>query len=264
MGVPTTVSLGQPDPTALSIRNAAGEEIPLEIWDINNPASVINLLPPSVRALLTNAKEKVPHLLDMDERVLWKELRSQDKSPSVSDSRLRMKFWNEYERAAALGERMNLPNIYLGVCSPDYFQNRYILMPEKVAWMLCPPASYVVKMEEALAYGVEQLRDILELPLVDAKGRPDMKLAELKAKIVAMLDIRVKGAIVQKVENKTTSLNINTTDKQVAKAMLFNSMEDIERRMKELDKKDRLAAIRVDSTVLEDAGIESPVDKDVV
>jgi hypothetical protein len=193
-------------------------------------------------AALIDAGRRRPELFNSDERTLWKTLKDEGKLPNATDNRLRLKFWNEYDRAQAEQNRMDMIAVYSGVCSREYFSKRYVQSAEKLAWLMCPPASYEVKMEEALAFGIEQLRDILELPNVGATGKLDVKLMELKAKIVAMMDVRVKGAVVQKVEQKNMNLNISTSNDQVAKRAMAGSMAELEARLKELDKKDRLAA----------------------
>jgi hypothetical protein len=224
-----------------------------DLWDRTNPRSIINLVQPGLgRALLEAAKVR-GDLFEMDERTLYKQLRSDGKLPTATDNRLRMNFWQEYDRAQATNRDMEIVAIYAGVCSNNYFMNRYLLMPEKVAWMACAPASYSVIMEEALAFGIEQLRDILEMPMVDGKGRINVKLAELKAKITDMLIIRVKGAVTQKLEqtSKNMNLSITTSDATVAKQAMLGSMDAIEKRLKELERRDRTASPR--EIVIEDA-----------
>lgn len=225
----------------------------MDVWTRSDPRSVINLVPPAVgEAMLLAAKAK-PDLFGVDERTLWNTLRLSNKCPSPTDNRLRLKFWDEYDRAQAELKNIIISNVTPGVCSREYFTQNYLASPEKVAWLLCPPASYVVKMEEALAFGIEQLRDILELPTTSPSGRVDTKLAELKAKIVAMMDIRVKGAITQKIEQKSMNINVQTSDKQVANRALQGSMEDIEKRLRELKKRDKVAGageIAIDAEVV--------------
>lgn len=222
-----------------------GNPYPLELWNRAEPRAVINLVPGALANAMLEAGKARPDLFGMDERTLWKQLRSDSKQPTATDNRLRIKFWDEYDRAQADNSRMEVKNIFAGICVREYFYGHYLAKPEKVAWMMCAPASYEVKMEEALAFGIEQLRDILELDHVSASGRIDVKLLELKAKIVAMMDQRVKGAVVQRVENKNMNLNISTSDQTVAKKAMAGTMEQIEKRLKELDSRDRYQAKQV-------------------
>ena len=164
--------------------------------------------------------------------------RQENLRPSPTDNRLRISFWAEYDKAAAENRQMRMSTVYAGVCSQAFFHNQYLENPSRVAWMLCPPVEYTLYAREALAYGLEKMRDILEMD-IEVYGKVNVKLAELQAKIVKMLDDRVQGSIIQRTENKNTSLSISTSDKEVAKAAMAGGMEDLQRRLKELEKRDR-------------------------
>jgi hypothetical protein len=209
----------------------------MDLFSRADAQSVINLVPTQVAAALLDAAAKEPDLFGQEERELRKKLRSDKQEPNATDNRLRLKFWNEYDRVQSDGGNMQMTNVYSGVCSKQFFYERYLTTPAKLAWLMTPPANYVAMAEEALHFGIEQLRDILEMPAFDAKGRPDIKLGELKAKIVAMLDQRVKGAVIQ----KNMNLNVTTNDPKVAKAVVGETMEDLQRRMKELEARERRA-----------------------
>lgn len=217
----------------------------VELWNKDDPRSVISLVSPRVAEAMIAASVARPDLFALDERSLYKKLGSEHQKISPTDNRLRVRFWDEYERAQANSQKkFRMENVYAGVCTHGYFFERYLKSNERVAWLLTPPASYVVRAEEALGFGLERMRDILELPIEGDDGKINVKLAELQAKIVAMLDIRVKGAVVQRVENKNMNLNVATSDQGVAKALVGQSMGDIEKRLKELEKRDRLAIER--------------------
>lgn len=242
------------------------EDAPIDIWDRTNERSVINLLPPALASNIIEASKQRPEFFQIeDERLLRRHLRENGTEPTPTDNRLRVAFWHEYERAQTLANpKMVISAIHAGVCSRQLF-DRYMLRPEKVAWILCPPASYTTIAEEALSFGLEQLRDILALPVqrLDAKGRVivDTKLGELQAKIVAMLDNRVKGAVKQTIENRNMNLNISTSDKQVAKAAMSGTMDQIERRLKELERRDRSRVpVEVESKVVTDDSTEETAD----
>lgn len=205
--------------------------------DLSNPRSVVNLVPERVSRAIQDAASTNPEIFNIDEKDLYKLLKDSNHQPSPTDNRLRLKFWMEYERVQERSEKqMNISNVTAGVCSRELFYDRYLANPHKVAWLLTPPTGYAVKAEEALEFGIEQLRDILDLPHV-VGGRVDTKLGELKAKIVAMLDIRVKGAIVQ----RSMNLNVNTSNEQVAKAATAATSADLMRQLKELEKQNQRA-----------------------
>lgn len=224
-------STGTPDP---------GTQL-ADVWSKSDDRAMVNLVPEAVAESFIESSRAQPDLFHLDERSLWLKLRGNETTPTPTDNRLRVSFWNEYERAQANNDKINISTVFAGICTRHYFYSRYLKRPEKVAWLVCPPASYEVVAKEALTFGMEKLRDILELPIKDAQGRVNIKLGELQAKIVAMLDQRLKGGFTQRVESKSMSLNVSTTDKQVAKAAMQGSMEEMERRLKELEHRERRA-----------------------
>ncbi len=209
----------------------------LDFWDRSNPRSVVNLMPRHVAECMELAAKNRPELFQMDERQLRRKL-----SPTPTDNRMRLAFWLEYDRAQAAQTRhMNMARIYEGVSSREFFETFYVTKPERVAWLLCHPHSYEVIMSEALAYGVERIREILEMPFIDKKGKIDHRTMEMVLKTVALLDVRVKGATIQRVEQKNLNVHVGTGGKDVTQALLGNSMDEIEARLKYLEKKERAA-----------------------
>lgn len=226
----------------------------VELWDSDNPRSVVNLVPEAVKAAMLRASEEMPQLFGLDDRTLWYAIKKiEGKGPSPTDNRLRLAFWNEYNRAQTLGSRMEVTNIHAGVVARQYFYDRWLKYPVRVAWLLCPPSSYLIVMEEALQFGIEQLRDVLEKDISLPSGKIDHKLIELKLKIVALMDMRVKGAVTQRVEHKNLNLNLHAlSDPQaVTHAGMIGTMDGIQKRLKELEKKDRLSAPKTKEEVID-------------
>lgn len=209
----------------------------ISLFDEDNKRSVVSLVTPIVRQAIQDHVFTHGELFNIDERDLYQRLRNDQKQPSPTDNRLRIRFWDEYDRTQAQNfSSMNMVNVVAGICSREFFYANYLKRAEKVAWLLCPPAGYMTKAEEALEFGLEQLRDILDQPHV-LGGKVDTKLGELKAKIVMMLDVRVKGAVVQ----KSLNMNISTSKDQVEKAATAITAEDLMRQLKDLDRKNRQA-----------------------
>lgn len=206
------------------------------------PRSLFNLVTPEVQNAIQRAYQLRPDLFALDERHLLKKLKEEVMLPSVTDNRIRIRFWHEYDFAVESGTRMNFVGMLSRICHKSYFYGTYLQRAEKMAWLMCMPAAYENKIEEMLEFGLEQLRDILETDHFDAKQRPNIKLMELKAKIVALVEARKYGAIVQRVKQETTSLNVNVSDKQIEYAVTQGTMEDINKRIKMLEGQDRLAA----------------------
>ena len=68
--------------------------------------------------------------------------------------------------------------VIAGICTYEYFHRRYMKTPSKVAWLLCPPTGYVVKTNEALEFGLEQLQDILDQPMSSPVEKWTQKLGD--------------------------------------------------------------------------------------
>lgn len=185
---------------------------------------------------LREALAKRPDLFDLDDRTLYTQLRTEKRQPTPTDNRLRLAFWMEYDRAQNGVQNMRMNSVSSGVCTDNFFYQHYVTNVHKVAWLLCPPASYNIVMQEALTFGIEQLRDILELP-IEVGGKLNVPLVNLKLKIVAMMDLRLKGGIVQ----KNLNLNVNTGDEGVSAVATLNTMEAIQKRMRELEQRERKA-----------------------
>ncbi len=205
-----------------ALENTKNEMI---IRDPNHPRSVINLVPEAVaRAIMALPEEFV----DAGEAELTEAFDKRKWKPSVLDDRIRFMFWREYDNAQTNIRQMMMTHVYYGLCSRESF---YLLLQNKhrLAWMMCPPADYMLAAEEALTFGLEQLRDILARPHVGVMGVVDSKAAGVKLEIVRMLDARVKGAIIQTTRNLNVNMNAN---KPVAVAP---KIEDVDQRIKELE-----------------------------
>jgi hypothetical protein len=195
------------------------------IRDQSHPRSVVNLVPVAV----ANAILRLPEdYVDKDEDTLRIIFEERQWKPSTLDDRIRFSFWKEYDSAQSNVRQMIMTHVYYGLCSRESF---YLLIQNKqrVAWMVCPPADYMLAAEEALTYGLEQLRDILSRPHVSMVGTVDAKAAGVKLEIVKMLDSRVKGAIIQTTRNLNVNMNAN---KPVVTAP---KIEDIDQKIKELE-----------------------------
>lgn len=175
----------------------------------------------------------------MDEHALFKTLRKEGKTPSPTDNRLRLGFWLEYERAIGAGRNMVMQNVFAGVCTVAYFYREYLASPTRVAWILCPPVEYEVKIKEALDHGIGLLRSYLDIDAAPEGGPTNIKLMELQAKIVSMMDQRLKGGYTQRAENKTLSLSVSASGVGAAATEL--SMEALEKRLKQIEKLERKA-----------------------
>lgn len=211
-----------------------------DAFDRTEPRSLINLVPNTIQAAMCAAHRQEPDLFGMDERTLFQSLRATQRLPSPTDNRLRLAFWMEYDRSQAESRQMNMGNVYSGICSHQFFNTKYLNCVSKVAWLLTIPASYDVKLEEGLDFGIDLMRSYLEIDANPPGGRgPNVKLMELQAKIVAMFDMRKKGGHIQRTENKTLSLSVTTTDRKVAQATAEMTMDALDKRIEDLARRER-------------------------
>lgn len=200
--------------------------------------NVLEMVPQGISDAYEKARQKEPHLFEMDETTLFQALRKSGRQPSPTDNRIRLSFWLEYERSKDLSKKMAIQNIFGGICYKSYFYEAYLKETSRLAWMLTPPVKYLLKMEEALDFGIDRLRDILAVPAVN-DGVVNVKLAELQAKIVWMVEQRVMGAITQRVETKSLSMSVSAKD--VENMAMEGTMEQLNKRLKELESRERKA-----------------------
>ncbi len=215
------------------------------LLDRSDPRALINLVPNSMVEAMEKLAFEHPEYLNQDERTLLDLFRAQVAEGRIrdglvrvnaTDKRLRISFWIEYDRAQAGKRVMGMSNVFSGVCTRMYFDNEVLHRPGKLAWILTPPVAYTNVMEEALVFGVEKLRDILDIDLKDAKGQVNVKAGELLLKTIQFLDARVKGAIVQKVDTRSLVVTGNLDKPKDSEPM---TLEDVQRQLQQLEIKAR-------------------------
>lgn len=170
-------------------------------WEEGNPNCVVNRLTPRLK----KAAMEIPgHLLGMSAQTL----RNKIKANSM-DEQLRVSFWEEFLIASDNNQRMRIEAIYPRVCVREYFYKHFVDNPARFAYMLHPPAEYMLQMKSLLQLGLRRFEEILQMPLVNEKGVVNSKLVSEIVRIVMLVDNRVKGAVVQKVQLEQKSLNVN-------------------------------------------------------
>lgn len=208
--------------------------------DLSEPRSPINLSNATMQEKIKAAAAAEPELFELDEANLYDALKKSKRTPTATDNRIRLAFWNEYNRCLASGRHEMDPfYIFSGICVRNYFYNQYLMQPHRVAWMMCMPVSYEVSAREALSYGMERMRQYLSIDptYVDAKGNVGVntRLMELQAKIVTMLDNRIHGAATQRIEQK--SLSINVSDKKIGMELEGKTIAELDHSIKQIEAK---------------------------
>lgn len=202
-------------PTGPDLRDASTISVPnilAPIFNEDNPLSVGSLLPMGLKNRLKLLAHDNEAYFTKDETALYSMLEKNGAAPSTLDNRIRLAFWHEYDAACAGGRHMNVSNICAGLISTTYFLQKYIVHAEKAAWVLLPPVKYDVMVTESLQHGLTKMREMLDLPIhsINLKGQEviNTKVLEAKIKIVAMLDMRMKGAFVERKVNVNIQKNI--------------------------------------------------------
>lgn len=209
------------------IREAQCEGYDYSLLDRTNPRSLISLIEyaPLEKAILALDRD----LLLEPEALIKRRLKVR-KQFEFADTCLRLNFWMEYARAQEAEKIMSIEKVFKGVCSEQYFQNKIITNPDALAWMIRPPTDYISFMRGGLHDSLEEVIKIVNTPFVekvpylnkktgepikDEKGRImywrryNTKIMSEKLKAAQWFDVRVNGAIVQKLAIKQESHNMN-------------------------------------------------------
>lgn len=197
---------------------------------------------PDLLKMLPNfIREKINFLQDSyferDEDDLVREIFKGGK-PDLLSSRLKLNFWEEYDQARKKGGgQMRVTNIIAGVCTIAQFK-KYIGDKTRLAWLIRVPADYRLALADIQELGLAQMREILCMDNYNAKGDINVKLLDVKFKIYQHSDMRVKGAIIQRIDQRNLNMNVNAnanTEENPAKVAL--SMDEIEKRLTDLKRK---------------------------
>jgi len=210
------------------------------IFDENNPDALINIVPDRVKPVLIRMKAKMPRVLYCTEGELRETL-----NPDERDERVRLAFWDEYNHSTHIKKGMSLTAILHGVMSWEAWVTVYEKSDRKMMWVLCPPVSYQASMRQLIHKGAERLLEIMSLPIVDENGKVDHKTVLNILKCFQLVDLRVKGAITQKVQIQQQSYNVHASIQHPmpgdAQALQHLSLEELEK----LEK--RIARVRIPS-----------------
>jgi hypothetical protein len=156
--------------------------------------------------------------------------------------RLRIAFWEEYERAAHAKEVMLMPALYAGSVRPHVYWLLFQRHPALIAWMICPIAGYLLQRKELEFLAQERMVELMSISAVREDGSVDSRLAKVQYELYESTLDRVHGPVVQKVqsEQKSVNVNVNSTQNEDAAARtiaLITDVEELKRRIEEVRKK---------------------------
>lgn len=203
--------------------------------DASDPRNVINLMSHFMKE---HALAIPTRYWEMSETELQAEVFGQDSRPDTILNRLRIAFWDEYERCQKELCQMEVRRIISNICPQPYFIKKVVPVAAHFAWVLTPPPSYMASVKEVLNFSLDRQREVLLVSPVKSDGTVDTKLAEIQLKIAAMADMRINGAIVQRIDQRSINMNLNANanDDATKKANLtaMTTMEELDARIREV------------------------------
>ena len=222
------------------------QELVGHLFDPRNALSLDNVMPrtfsvPMFNSLMENPREVI-ELISDEERLLRFFKTEKSYQPTVNDQRVRYLFWHEYENSRVENRKMVMNNVHSLVCDVVSFRKLFLKLPYRTAFLCCRPAAYQHTLNEMLLHGMQRLRQVLDLPEVDANGKLNTKVIELKIKITAMVDMRIHGAPTQKIHQVTQNLPSlpGKEEKENLKTLIQNGdMATIRRRIEEIEQEKR-------------------------
>lgn len=116
-------------------------------------------------------------LMALSEKDLRKELRIRGFNPDKRDYILRNQFWQEYDSVqwtTGIVPQVNMSKVIRRAIPKEVFYKFYISDHLRLAWLLCPPQDYVDSMEALAFHALDKMHEILESPITDKRGNPNL------------------------------------------------------------------------------------------
>lgn len=191
----------------------------------NYMSNIYDLLTPALKAWA----EKIPlSIFEMSQKDI-----EEAADPSVLQRQLKMSFWTNYEQAVSRGyKEINISQIVSAHCSRQYFYKEIVEKPIMFAWLLTSPINYDLLAQEALSFGIDRIRkEILTAPMFDANGKYNPAIGSMIFQAVKLLDSRVKGSPLQRIEQKHLSHTVHERVDGLTVAELDREIRDIQARL---------------------------------
>jgi hypothetical protein len=157
--------------------------------------------------------------------------------PHPTHERLRISLWDEYDRAVRHRDRqIDIARAIYGTCSMGYFVNKFCAVSENVAYIVQPPTDYTKSLKEMVQLSLSQFRDVLALPNTKPNGDPNTKLIEAKTKIFQHVEMRLKGAIIQRIDQRNINVNFDGDPTQAPREVTEGlTMDEVDEKLKALE-----------------------------
>lgn len=207
-----------------NIENLPKTRREIALFDIENPRALGALVPDEMRVQMRlMAESDQGHLLGSVEYALRRELIRNNKEPTALDNRLRMQFWLEFDRTmlAPNFRQMDLTMVTGRLITKEHFYKQYIKDHFKLAWLLCPPLTYAMRIEETICYAIDRIFDALHGHMINPQTQAiDVKVLDKVLQVVEKLErIRVSTKRGENVKREVPS--------EAQKATQFKPKEEV-------------------------------------
>tara|TARA_Y100000296_G_C5180060_1_gene263714 strand:+ start:34274 stop:35080 length:807 start_codon:yes stop_codon:yes gene_type:complete len=222
---------------------ASDDDITDGLFNKSNPYNLWRLWPS------TAYKEHIDSASAFMEEYSFEEIQKKAKEELTKEDLklldvLKVTFWYEYDIAIESKRELAFTRIFFGQCGRMKF-NRLTKNPLAFSYMLFRPQNDEVKLKTVINRGYSRLLEVLDMDIVDFKGRPNIQLIKEIREIYKMADMRLNGGIVQKLHQ--TSLNVNADKGQIPQLNELTD-EQIEQKLIELQQKQNPNQLTVNTT----------------
>jgi hypothetical protein len=197
-------------------------------WGVNSPNNIFEVIPEEVGNVF----------LTLDHSYFKVDTEELEASIPLTrqDQRVKLAFWLEYEKAHEAHRKMDLEEVVTGTGIPNFEFYLTKLRDDMglLAWFSRPPVSYMLEVREAHAIGMKRLMEILQLPLTEeTKYGPKVNVGvgALILRAFERIEDRLYGPMVQ----KNVNVNIGADAPNADQAKVALSLEEIDKRLKELE-----------------------------
>ena len=211
----------------------AEEQLQRTYFDRNNPHSIVNRVWSEFLPYLQAVADVYSKYLGDPENVLKAICK-----PDERDIRARLSFWDEYNLATQENRLMDENRFMSGIMTTDVWQRVYLTNRKKLLWILCQPANYTATMRYLLDVGLKRLQEIMEMPLVAKNGKPDIRMISQVLKAFQLVDLRVKGSVLQRMQIDQRSLNVHVgSEGQSLNSLSLEQLREMESQLERIEKK---------------------------
>lgn len=166
--------------------------------------NVINMVSKKLRETVIDIYQRHPEWQTTSELELRDML-----MPSLMADRMRISFWEEYQRAQDRGVHMMMSKVYDPFMTLQTFYGNFIKKDSNVAWMISPPSEHFLSMKADLYQGKDELGKVLRMKLFDENGDLKIEQAKVFIKVFEIYSNRIYGSAIQRIEQKTANINLS-------------------------------------------------------